>query len=418
MLSSLTSSLWELPGPRKFLQKMGQDLQDGVSQVILYPPGASLYGIKHELLRSIERDHFLDVRVIKASSRDGDGIGNLEDPFSILCQEFPEAADFGFLERVIEEYNLPDVILVENLENCQKSVQTAWMQTLKRWIQAAQASGSRHSLLLLLPADAAMRLILPQPDVRLGYLVWAGIPTSLEVRLLCRMKTEGFDFEGQWREFLLASLAANDIGLCEHLWDVITCSKAEVIEALNSFARKQGWSGEHLNILLRGWKPRPPGLDLRITPQETGFSLLSQGITVYTAEYGEEINSAALAALGKVEEIEHRIWRAQAALLLPMIDEVRRRICNHMTANYGDNWAEIDRQIYRPPLEWGKLKIFFENLSRQFPEKDRWGSGIKQACWIRNQLSHYNPIQYNTFRDFWNLSVSVRRNSFNRMGIR
>lgn len=415
MPSSLISSLWELPGPRQFLQKIGQDLLDGVSQIILYPPGVNSYGIKHELLRSIERDHFLDVRLINAI---GDGEGNLGDPFLILCQEFPEAAEYGFLERVIEEYALPDVILVENLENCQKEMQTAWMQTLKRWIQATQASGVRHSLLLLLPADAAVRFILPPPDVRLSYLVWAGIPTSLEVRLLCRMKTEGLDFEDQWREFMIASLAANDIGLCEHLWDVITCSKEEIIAELHCFAGEQGWDGEHLHELLRGWKPRPPGLDLRLNPQESGFSLLSQGITVYTAEYGEEINSAALAAMGKVEEIEHRIWRAQAALLLPLIDEVRRRICTHMTANYGDNWAEIERQIYQPPLEWGKLKIFFESLSRQFPEKDRWGTGVKQTWWIRNQLSHYNCIQYNNFRDFWNLSISVRRNSFNRTGIR
>jgi len=413
MPPSLTSSLWDLPGPRQFLQKVVQDLLDGVSQMVLYPPSASLYGFKQELLRSIERDCCLGVRVVDSNTEGA--TDNSKDPFSIFCQVFPELIEYGNLERAMEAPCLPDVILVENLENCQTNIQVAWLQTLKRWGQVSQANDIRRSLLLLFPADAAARLSLPPADVRLSYLVWAGIPTALEVRLLCRMKTEGLDFEDQWREFMLASLAGNDIGLCEHLWDVIVCSKAEVFEALKSYAAKQGWDKEHIEVLLRRWYPKPPGLDLKIHPQETGFPLLSQGITMYTPEYGEEINSAVLAVLEQEGEMDHRIWRAQAALLLPSIDEVRRRICDHMTAQYGPDWAKTD-EPGQTPLEWGELKIFFENLPRRLREKEQWGSGIKLAWRIRNQISHYNPIPYKDYRDFWNLSVSVRMSSHNKMG--
>lgn len=414
MPASLMSSLWDLPGPRQFIYRTGRNLLEGLNPVVLYPPGVDRYGIKHELLKSIERDFFLDVRVLDAGAEDMNG--GSQDPFTMLCRMFPELRDYGAFERTIEAPCLPDVILVDNLGNCPKDIQVAWLRVLNRWRQASQATGVRRSLLLLIPADAAVRLSLPTSDVRLSYQVWAGIPTALEVRLLCRMKTEGSDFDSQWREYMLASLAGNDIGMCESLWDVITCPTADIIEALKCYAATQTWHVDTIESALTRWNPKPPGHEFGINPHETGFSLLSQGITMYTPEYGEEINSALLAALGWEHEIRHRIWRAQAALLMPMIDEVRRRICDHMTAQYGPDWAVINGEHNTSPLEWGKLKLFFENLPRQTQEKALWGPGIRQAWLIRNRISHYTPITYRDYCDFWNLSVSVRRNSNRRNG--
>lgn len=410
MPPDLISNLWDLPGPRQFLKILGQDLLEGISQLVIYPPGASIYGIKHELLRSIERDYFLDVQVLDPTVEEENG--HIRDPFSILCDRWPELIDCEFIERALESNCLPDVILVENLEFCQKTIQTAWVPFLKRWVQSSQANGSKKSLVLLLPADVAINLNLPSPDVRLSYMVWAGIPTALEVRLLCRMKTEGLDFEGQWRELILASLAGNDIGLCERLWECVFYPKA-VIEALKSFGDERGWNANKMNQLLEGWKPKPPGMELRINPQQGGFRLLSQGITTYSPEYGEEVNSAVLAVLGRKAELNHRIWRAQAVLLLPLIDEVRRRICDHM---YENPLKETDREKFQQPLEWGELKNIFQNLPRGLQIKDRWGSGVHLGWWIRNEISHYRPITYKDYLSFCEFSVSVRKQSQIRIG--
>ena len=110
----------------------------------------------------------------------------------------------------------------------------------------------------------------------------------------------------------------------------------------------------------------------------------------------------------KDPEINHRLWRAQAALLLPMVDDIRRRVCNYFCATLGDDWAYIDKELLSSPVELGKLKTYFDKLPDNSWEKRQWGNGINQTWMIRNDLAHYTPISYNAFYELWILNNNVR----------
>ena len=401
MSPDLSTAAWTLPSCRQFMRKIGLDLRDGVSLVIFFPPSADMQAFKRSLLDYIDRELYLKTDFKDLSCFDG------IPPFDFLCQIFPGLMKSQYLEKAVDSPDLPDVILLEGLSQCANTTVQNWINTIARWAEACRSSGARHSLVFFLTLEDFSFIKLPPTDVRLKYRILAGFPSALEVRLLCRMETNEIDAENQWREYILSSLAGNDLFLCEHLWEEVFNPAESINDALIQYATKNGWNKNTTNTHFHNWRPKPPGVDLTFSPNEKTFSLLSSGISIYTPEYGEEIHPGFLALNGGEKEISHRIWRAQAALILPMIDDLRRRICEYFTSKYGNNWAILGNEILIPPLEMGELKTYFETLPSNSYERRQWGFGIHQAWWIRNELAHYKPISFRVFCELWRLSGSV-----------
>jgi len=401
MSPDLSSACWQLPGPRKFVQRIGMDLRDGVSQIIFAPPSLELAAFRQALWDCMEKDLYLHTFSIDPSLFEG------AKPFDVLRKTFPDLTKSQYLEKAVDNPNLPDVISVENIENCSVPRCQEWINSSARWAEACRSSGAKHSLVILLKTGDTQQFKLPQTDVRLKYRVLAGFPSSLEVRLLCRLETNEINAENQWREYILASLAGNDLSLCELLWEEVFNPLKSIQEALRKYGEERGWEKVAHNSKLQNWRPQPPGLEVTPSPTDKTFDLLSSGITIYTPEYGEEIHPGLLALNKNEEDIIHRIWRAQAALLLPLVDDVRRRICNHFTARHGEGWAVVDQTINTPPLEMGKLRMFFDALPNNSWEKRQWGLGVQNAWMIRNDLAHYTPVSYEAYREFWRLSSNV-----------
>lgn len=332
-----------------------------------------------------------------------------DTPFDVLQCLLTNSTSYSYLEKLVGDSQLPAAILVSHFESrSPKDIQN-WLQALKRWAEACRNSGAKNSLLLLLPLSMVTSEQLPPVDVRLKHSIWLGATSVLETRLLCRLVSEEVDAEAQWREYMLASLAGNDLGLAEYLWDTVLSDGLEIRNSLVSYADQRGWKINDIQPILHDWRPVPPGRSLHSLPNGRGFRLLQRGWTVSTPEFGEELHSAVLAILDRPAEIDHRIWRAQAALLLPMVDDIRRRICDSLSVRFGPGWAVIDNEPLESPIEMGKLKRYFENLSPQSWEKKQWGVGVNRAWEVRNYLAHYNPIPYAMFLSIWNLNASIHK---------
>jgi hypothetical protein len=131
---------------------------------------------------------------------------------------------------------------------------------------------------------------------------------------------------------------------------------------------------------------------------------------VYTPEYGEEIHSAIVAVQGDNREITHRLWRGQAALLLPLIDRTRMILCEQLSASYGDAWPSL---VQNPEsglcAELGAIEVALTTVLTWNSERDRWLRVVKLARHIRNNLAHYEPISYEDFALFWQLNVKVHQ---------
>jgi hypothetical protein len=401
MKPNLISLVWHLPGARSFLYRTGQALQDGVSQLCLFVNSSDVENFQDQLLQHLEQEQFVKVRMIDLRHNEG------SSPFEILQRVLLRENNYQYLEKMVSDPNLPAVTIVSHFEDRSAKEVEHWVQSFARWAEACRSSGSLSSLALLMCVEHIEEILLPTTDVRLAYSIWPGAPSALDVRMLCRYISSEIDSEAQWREFIIASLSGNDLELAECLWEY-ACSPFEVIlSVLENYAFNRNWSSDEILKKLEHWHPIPAGCILNPKPNSNGFKLICRGLTVYTPEFGEEIHSAALMLLGRQTEILHRVWRAQAALILPIIDDIRRRICDYFTFRYGSQWAIIDNELLDTPIDLGKLKYYFDLLPESSWEKKQWGQGIYQVWFTRNELAHYRPVSFYSFSEIWRLNVTI-----------
>jgi hypothetical protein len=200
------------------------------------------------------------------------------------------------------------------------------------------------------------------------------------------------------------------------LWNDVYDGTNHTAHRLADYAQKRGWTVELLKLLgAEGWCQAwlvnsPPS-----RPDMQHIQLWGRGILSWTPEYGMELSSAALALMGRTDEIRHRLWRAQASILLPLLDGLRLRFCERFTRFYGPDWPvrweqpqsyweKIEVQENPLACQWGHLEHLVKNCSGLRAEY-RWLHLIDTARVIRNRLSHYQTVE---FRSYEALSREIR----------
>jgi hypothetical protein len=395
-------SIWGLPGPHKFVDMVERNIYDGISLIVIFP--SSDLQSEFQSFFSAHANRNSLVAVLDLSTQDQPAV-------EFLKAALPEMAECAYLEQIVESEFLPHILVLGQFEACDLKYQTEWFAVISRWAKKCHGAGITRSIILPVQALTLGGHKLPEKDTRLAYITWAGILSALEIRMVCRMNASGKSLvEDQWREYVLASLTGGDVRLCEYLWDVAIKGADEIAQALADYSFNHNWSEDYLSKKLTGWKSKPPGSDLRLNPGDLGFDVISQGITAYTPEYGEEESSAVLAHLDRKNEIHHRIWRAQASLLLPIIDEFRRRICDLISSfHHGEDKITVNGTSYDLPAEMGVLKVYFKCLNDYDPMKIKWGSAVRDVWEYRNLLSHYTPVTYDAFMRLWLLNGKLRQ---------
>lgn len=321
---------------------------------------------------------------------------------------------------LIHSNGLPNVLLIEGIKKLTDEARKHWMDFLMEWVQSCHSaadSGIPPMALCIVAPGVAVINDLPQTDTHLGIHWWWGFPSALEVQLLCRLNTENqnWDAEKRWREYLLPSLSGTDVSLAEFLWNYLTLNIDDLILHLSSLAKQRGWEAESLKTLGAYEK------DLSSTnnnghfttfPPESFQALWAHGILIWSLEFGLELNTAALAVMERKQEIKHRLWRAQAELLLPIIDSFRLNICERFTNLYGQNWPlrwgkpladEEIEAVKKNPLacQLGYLEYLLKNC-RQLKEQRKWIPLVALARNLRNNIAHYHPILYDHFETLLN----------------
>jgi hypothetical protein len=136
----------------------------------------------------------------------------------------------------------------------------------------------------------------------------------------------------------------------------------------------------------------------------------NEGIIRYSREYGFELHTAALAMVEDRSAINARIWRGQAALILPRLDWPRYRLCDHLTQKYGRDWpvrwctpdsSEEHDDVKTTPhaCQWGYLRHLLSTVP-QLRGENRFLSLAIAACKLRNNLTHWRPVSFSEFETF------------------
>ena len=256
--------------------------------------------------------------------------------------QWPSLSTVKNLHNLLQCEGLPDLIHISefvtgNTGNTME--RQRWLELIRDWVEesrniADQGVGTAPRLSLIAKLkDFDFEPPLEQDGLSIHW--WWGFPSALEVRLACRIGSRDVDGEAanRWREQVLPALAGTDWKLAEHFWDSILYPTEEIIRSLAEYAHREGLT--HLPV---PEVPRHDASTSSLSPPSDLWEQWAKGNISFTPESGAEYHPATLADCGRRIDVEHRLWRGQSELLLPILNEIRIRICDDLTETFGEDW--------------------------------------------------------------------------------
>lgn len=417
----LEQIVYSLPSTQAFLRAITDVGTNGV-KIVLLPNNLS-----REMAGRLIRDEIASQRLsVSSLFEPGEGspaIGSAR----AMNVSWPTSRTLRNVENLLKCENLPSVFYVERIGDRRQ-----WVEFVEGWTRAyygLRSSGKQAVPVLCVVAKLRdFDYVLPTLEHGLSFHWWWGFPSALEMRLACRIASGryGEDDAGaaEWREYVIPGLASGDVQLAEHMWSYVLAGADYAIKGLRGYwdnleQSEVADSIEEVSELVNAARGEfAVGQEL---PDELR-PLWARGLLAYTPEYGLEIHPALLAHKNQRTGVEHRLWRGQSELLLPLVNEIRLRVCEEMTITYGPDWPirwvpplnehEIE-EVRRSPLgtELSHINYLLQNLGIRNPRHDlhqkrALGEIVLQSRNVRNEIAHYSPI---VFEDFVNLCAERKK---------
>jgi hypothetical protein len=320
--------------------------------------------------------------------------------------------------------NLPEIVWLHGISTLPSKDRQLWLEFLENWAKVASLVEElkRYRPVFCVPFSGAYAAEAARGnDLRLVARYWWTALSALDTRLLCRLVCDDSSLtpKAMWRENLIPSIAASDLDLVEILWEPVLEAEEGVFSALRDHAKRRQWKEEYVESCSRdlGNVPHVRVDEGPIDLPERLIPYWAAGLLQVTPEHGIELNSAALCMVSRDAEVRHRLWRGQATLILPVLDETRLSICRRLTLAYGADWPyqwmkprdeEEAEAVREDPFacQFGHLETLLRNC-RKFESERHWLGLIEQARFLRNELAHYRPVHFTDFIRFWELSQEI-----------
>lgn len=355
------SSVWELPGPRRFVRDVADDLRGG-SSVVLRFGSAAPDGLLEQLNRScvwgfswntVEADsdrHPLSVlRRSPAVVKQRSGVRSVLDL----------ARDEHFQERLIWVRGL------------RPAAWPKWRMFLRSYSDA-----SRNHVL----TDRRTTFVVPLcgsgfdqaelSEVAVVNREFRDVVHRDDLYIFAVQHSERRKRRRVIRSLLahtVAHVACFDHALAERLLEADVHLALKPWPILRAYAQERGWSVE--------------------TAEDWAVG------TIDGPRRRPTVHSALLFAKKRQAELSRRLWAAQAAVLMPLLEERRTELINRYR-NHFDLPFETELERYEKPedLELGPLVHYFH---RHGPPNRRAMGEARQLRHLRNKLAHIVPLEPN-----------------------
>jgi hypothetical protein len=307
---------------------------------------------------------------------------------------------------------------VQNIEQLPAESQETWTRFVNQWSQVSQQTSSSDDLLALSDDTPCLIMLVPahlahfHPDdnVRLAVYHWSGIPSLIETHLICRSLLNGSlsDTQHLWHEHLLPEIFSGDLGLLTFLWERAARPPTTnaLLDSLREYGQQRAWDA----VDITPYKTIPyqhNSSPTSLTQEQR--NAWAQGWIYHSVEYGWEIHSALLALNDSKRDLEQRVWRGQARLLLPLIDQIRLKAIERFNDAYTEEWSakwinptrneKIFEAVTNPyDVDWGMLRWLsrLETAPNAF-KKPTFKRLADMAWQVRNRIAHFTPINLEDF---------------------
>jgi hypothetical protein len=294
-----------------------------------------------------------------------------------LAEQFPEESPAAFLARVTglpEEQFHPasrsagpssfrtiyDVVWLEGVEALPAPQAKAWLEFFK--LSTRYATPASHVFVLPL-SQRRPPLQEVSSDTQMALHAWWGRLSVLDMRLVCRLTVQEprLTPESLWREAVLPFVAGSDITLAARLWEAILEPEAPVMEVLRGYGREQGLEATAVREAVRRLGRSKGERTAGSLPPPSWLPLC-------------ELTTTACALLEDAPAVRNRLWRGQAALLMPRLNRLRMEVCKELSTRHSRTWPrrygasvmdeEQQRSVEEDPLstEFKPLETILRRL--------------------------------------------------------
>lgn len=410
---------YSLPSAQNFVGNIASDVGKGVTVVLL--PDSLSREMVGRLIRNRLNTSTAKTFLFSELSDPGES-----DPVMASAEamkaSWPNDRTLRNVEQLLRCERLPDLLYVHRIGSSSGRSSQSWMEFIEGW--AREWNNSRSSTNPKVPSLCVLAklrdLNFSLPEARPGVTLhwWWGFPSALEMQLACRIASyqNGDAPEvGRWREHVLPSLVGSDVQLAERLWYQVgespQCLVGDLVDYWKDLEKPDTICqiDDLMEVVRTDKRVYAIGQELPLNLRQPWAS----GALVYTPEYGLEIHPALLAYTNREKAVEKVLWRGEAEFLLPVVNEIRLRVCDELTGEYGDDWPgkwqklpnehgfeEVNLNPHATEL--GRIDYLFRLFGGpQGPlsAKRHLSELVRQAKNVRNQIAHYNPIQLQTYVD-------------------
>ena len=403
---------YSLPSTQEFVRAITDDDDSGV-KVVLLPDNVS-----REMVGRLVRNRLDSLRLDVSSLFHAGEASPVSASANAMSAAWPSASTLRTVHNLLRCESLPDLFYVHRIGS-----RSAWTEFIESWAReygAQRASGNAGIPSLCVIAKLRdFDFDLPESVPGLTYHWWLGFPSMLELRLACRLASEQhFDDDpaaARWREYVIPGLVGSDVQLAEYMWDSVLGNTDHVIDSLTlyweSLERSEDSNSldEAMEAVESQGEAYAHGQEL---PQHL-HRLWAGGGLIYTKEFGLEVHPGLLAYHDRRASVENMLWRGQSELLLPVVNEIRFKLCRDFTATYGVDWPfKWARPSYSYDTEesnglhlgaeLGHINYLLQNMgmgdyNHELSKKRFLGNLVRQAKALRNQIAHNNPVSYQEF---------------------
>ena len=402
---------YSLPSTQTFVQAIIGGGGDGV-KIVLLPDNLS-----REMVGRIVRNRINSLALTVSRVVDPGEDNPVLASAKSMNATWPSPRTLRTVQNLLCCGDLPDVLYVHRIGS-----RLTWTEFIESWAREYRKLwNSGNTAMPVLCVIAKLRdfdFVLPEPTPGLKFHWWWGFPSMLDIRLACRTASEQYDINpdiARWREYVLPGLVSSDVQLGEHMWDSVLGDADRIIGDLAEYwdrledTEVSDTIDEAIAVVKADREAYGVGQEL---PQHLRRLWASGGL-VYTQEYGLEIHPGLLAHRGRRSSVEHMLWRGQSELLLPVVNEIRLKVCQDLTATYGGDWpvrwvppyfeADIE-EVNRSPLgtELSHINYLLQKLGARNYRHDLYqkrflGDLVLFAKTVRNEIAHYNPVSCQDF---------------------
>lgn len=354
-------NVWMLPGPTGFLKTIERSLRNGINTIVRFPDREQA-GFKERILALLSDSWTCSVFRPDPA----------HPPLQSLCDRFVPNFSSGWHGNLLDLCEQEDfqgrLIWIDDLKRLDPSDWLAWKEFLADYAQASRSVQEFDRTVFVVSLEGTPPAEPPRSDVTLATHDWRGVVDEMDLLFMAYDQLGERNVSPAMHSLLATTVARVAV------WDLETAEQLLVEEEdvildprnmLRSVAYNKGWTIE----TPVGWE--------------------------FGTESGNGSIHAALAALyDPAREIRRRIWSAQTAVLMPLIDISRHKIAME---NYGQLSARLRSEgKSMDPLDLQVGDLMSPALRRGFDRNIR--DRVERLVRWRNTLAHLRPLPPNAVR--------------------